>query len=402
MNRRITILAPVMPYPANEGGKADHWRRALALKERGAAVQLVSWTKGGVAAVPGQDLAFARSRLDSVVVQDATRSAKAISVLDFFRVPYHSMKFRLDPVRYGALLSEVRAFAPEAILLEGPWTSQTAFKLAADLEIPLLYRSHNIEHRYMDGQAKVAKSRFAGFKIWLSNRNLEALERSVMARADWIFDISCDDMEWWGAQGVQNTTWLPPICGAALESGTAAPATKDVDVLFLGNLTTPNNIQSVEWLIGKVWPLVLQAAPDAGLVVAGSSPGPLVQSLVASQPQVRLLPNVPDPFGLLSRAKVVVNPALSGSGIQLKTMDMLLADAHLVATPQGMAGFPRWLKDHVDPTEDPSVFAHRIVENLRRPFQTSEGRERARYLFGPEAVDCILERLDTQKARSRA
>lgn len=392
---RITVLYQNIPFPADRGGKADVWRRLLAFKARGLTVQLIHWPP--VEAVTNHGTETIAAALDDVIALVPRRRLGLVSVTDMAQVPFQITKFRLGATEYDALLARVRNFSPDAVWIEGPWTSEVGVALARDLRRPLHYRSHNIEHLYMPSQAAATRGLIARWKIRLSNLHLKSLELRSMQAAATVHDISNDDLEWWKARGVGNGRWMPPISEAALKPA-GQDRCKDIDVLFLGNLQSPNNLRGVEWLLDRIWPRVRETEKDARLVVAGSGPDKAIRQRIESAPGVQLIADVPDAQALLHRAKVLVNPALTGSGIQLKTMDMLTTSSPVVATPQGVAGFPDWLKRDVAPQADVAGFSGQILRWLGESFEPSQARREAQRLFSVHAVDPVVDEL--QKAKS--
>jgi polysaccharide biosynthesis protein PslH len=60
-----------------------------------------------------------------------------------------------------------------------------------------------------------------------------------------------------------------------------------------------------------------------------------MSSLLAGATGVELCADVPDPTIYLFGAKVLVNPVMTGSGVQVKMLDMLMTDAPIVTASQG-------------------------------------------------------------------
>lgn len=393
---RLTVFYQDMPFPANQGGKADVWRRIQAIRRKGGQVQLVHWVPGGIESFPVAQVEELRASVDSIV--SFRRKGAVLNRGSVWTTPLWMSKFRLSPTGFQNLSSEVERFGAQGVWVEGPWTAEIGLRISESMKLPLYYRSHNIEHHYMAGQARAERN--LGQKVWmcLNFRNLERFEVRTMRGARHVFDISNDDLQWWRTRGISHNTWLPPVAEAAFREMIQVP--RDIDVLFLGNLSAPNNVQGVHWLLDLVWPRVVASHPGARLVVAGSSPSEGLRGKIMACPGADILADFPDALSLLARAKVLVNPVLTGSGIQLKSMEMLTSRAPLVSTTQGLAGFPSWLKDDVAPLDDPASFADRIVEHLSRSFEPSAARIEAQKLFSVDSVEPIFEHLAGRRSPS--
>lgn len=380
---RITVFYQDMPVPADQGGKADVWRRIAAFRSKGVAVQLVHWVPGGVEACSKDRLEALAAGVDASISLD--RGGRP-SWKHLLSVPPWLANLDASPTKIREMIDSVRRFGSRAVWIEGPWTGEPASSVASALGVPLLYRSHNIEHLYMASQARAMKTLAQRLRTQLGFVHLRAYERALMARAQRVYDISCDDLLWWRERGIQRNHWLPPVSETAARGGCGEVA-QDIDVLFLGNLSAPNNVRSVLWLVEQVWPRVVISDPLARLTIAGSGPSPDLRRSLESRPGVTLLPDVPDAVRTLARAKVHVNPALTGSGIQLKTMEMLMTSAAVVCTSQGAAGFPDWLKGHLDPVDDPGAFAARVLSARVSSGVVDPRRLQAQALFSASAVD---------------
>lgn len=381
---RLTILCMNPPYPANEGGKADVWRQIQALHLAGVEVQLIYWVQGqeAVDEVPSR----LKEVTSSLVRFVAKRTLKKMPPWDLLITPFHATKYRLSKEDELSAVRAIADFRSQAILVQGVWVSEVGRILARRTELPYLYRSHNIEHLYMPRQAKVARSWKSRLALWASNLHLKRFESLAFSEAVRVYDISHEEMLWWKSRGIQHIEWLPPIAEVALRE--LPSLEKTLDVLFLGNLFAPNNVNGVLWLLEQVWPRVLANRPETRLTIVGSNPVQIIKDQIACARNVELIANVPDPIEFQARAKVLVNPVLFGSGVQLKSVDMLAVGGRgLVSTTQGVAGFPDWLKREISPVDDPEEFAQLIMSRL----DTKDGilGQKYRDVFGVDAANTI-------------
>jgi polysaccharide biosynthesis protein PslH len=176
--------------------------------------------------------------------------------------------------------------------------------------------------------------------------------------------------------------WLPPLPEQAFRERPLD--VQPSDVLFLGNLRTPNNIQGLRWLVAEVMPLLRQRRPDLTLTVVGSRPSPELVAELQLAPGVRLQADEPDVLPWLFGARVLVNPVATGSGVQLKTLDMLMTDAPIVSRAQGLSGLPKRFAQ---------AFADHILAALQAPVGADPARAQARTLFTPAGINDALRGL---------
>jgi len=193
--------------------------------------------------------------------------------------------------------------------------------------------------------------------------------------------------------GVSNISCLPPLPEAAIRPSRVAGSTRSRDVVFVGNLTTPNNIRGVEFLIREVMPLVWQQLPDVRLTIAGSSPTEPTRRLVANDGRVELLEDVPDAVELIASARVLVNPVQTGSGVMVKVLDMLMTDAPVVSSPQGACGLPAAVRQQLRIADGKADFAAAVVDCLQKPGINAVARESAREYFSLQSIRQLAARL---------
>ena len=304
---------------------------------------------------------------------------------EFGRTPIFVIRRLPFGSRRKRLIETVGRFQPDIVWLEGPWLSPLAQDLKSALGVPVAYRSHNVEYRYMRAQRHLTAGLLRRALIGFSFYGLERFERSAMAGANNIYDISLDDLKIWK---FPNAKWLPPLMG---ETPSVLPAiAPGLRVVFVGNLKTPNNIRGVEWVLRDVMPLVLAACGDVQFQIVGSGPSPELREMISSS-GCQLLADVPNVLEYMNTATVLINPVAAGSGVQLKMLDMLSTDRPIVSTAQGVRGLPRSVCQTIAVATDPVDFANQIIAALRAPAIDLEMRQAAREVFGVGALGTALE-----------
>lgn len=362
---KLVVFSSDVPYPANRGGRADVWRRLLALKRLGHEVMLVHLFEatGPTAPTPQHWEAIdevVSNRFSFPMKRGAWRTFRQL--LRCYWRPWHAATRMPESSEFKVLTEKLDWFKPDLLWLEGPWFGLLVERVASDLGLPYAYRSHNVEHVYLWGQARAAVRQRDQIAWRLACVGVKRLELRLMTNARVVFDISMDDLAFWRGQGIGRQYWLPPLPELAV--GTPPKDLIASEVLFVGNLGTPNNVRGVEFLVQSVWPAVLLKRPESKLTIVGSNPTAFVRDCITSAQGVELHENVPEPLRYLLGARVLVNPVMTGSGVQLKTMDMLLTNAPVITTAQGMRGLPAEMTDAVVVVQDARHFASSILEAL--------------------------------------
>jgi polysaccharide biosynthesis protein PslH len=392
---KILVLAPDVPYPANRGGRADIWRRIQAFKALGHHVMLVHLVEpSGPLAPTDEQLAHLRCVVDNhfsfPIRRGPWQTVKKLAWAPW--VPWHVGSRVPHTADATPLFQQIAVFAPDLVWLEGPWFGELAMDLQANHGLKLAYRSHNVEHLYLHGQAKAAVSWRNKLAWRLACLGLERYEYALLQRADRVFDISMDDLAFWRERGVADAQWLPPLpetafCGAPTVS---VPS----DFLFIGNLRTPNNQLGLRWLIQEVLPRVRERLPTVKLSVVGSMPDPEFRAYLHAAAGVITHFDQADVLPYLYGAKVLLNPVSTGSGVQVKMLDMLSTDAPIVTHPQGLRGLPVEVATLVVAATRAADFAEAAVDQWLAPALDLGGRSRFRERFSKQAVKQALSGVD--------
>jgi len=395
---RLLVVAQEFPYPPTHGGRVDVWRRLLALKHCGAQLALVCWYEDTEGLCPSSDEIDTVRALVEVLhvipkrfgfLPNLIRSARIIQ-----GTPSHAASRILDKGALAKTLTAIHDFSPEAVMLDSLYGGMLAMAVKNMFRVPLFYRAHNIEHRYMDTQARAAE-RLIDTVAWrLACVHLERFETRIIRESTAWFDISVESLEFWKRRGFTHGYWLPPMIDREFASrlGNVSADAPGYDVGYLGNLFAPNNVYGVLWFLEQVVPLLRRRMSEINVFIAGSRP---VESVVnaARRSGVRLIVNPTDSVPVLRDAHVLVNPVFSGSGVNIKSVEMLFCPAQLVSTTQGIAGLPESIKSHFHQADTPDSFADAILGALSMPEYDPAERENARKEFSFLKAEALLQQM---------
>jgi GT2 family glycosyltransferase/glycosyltransferase involved in cell wall biosynthesis len=154
-------------------------------------------------------------------------------------------------------------------------------------------------------------------------------------------------------------------------------------VLFLGSFRHLPNKEALDWFLAHCWDRVLEAEPEARLLLIGSDPPP-AHSLHPNLRNVELIGFVPDVKEALGQCSVFICPILSGSGVRVKLLEGFAAGIPTVSTRVGAEGLAQEDRKVCHLADRPEEFAARVVEVLRDPRAASEMARRARQFVEQE------------------
>ena len=323
---------------------------------------VVGYQRRGSEFVPGPDDRSAGTRhieTETAGAAPLVWLAKALML----RLPYSVTKYRSR--RYRRTVSDTIAeVEPDLLICDH---AQASAGLPGNLDIPLIYLAHNVEHRlYRD-----AAARSRGPLRLLNRREARrmfALERDLADRAQEIWALTEADGLFLEALAgdLVRVFALPPT------AATPGPADPQHDLVMLGTWTWRANAEGLRWFVDEVHPLL-----PAGTTVAVAGRG--AETVVGERPGVCCTGYVEDPLAFLAAGRVVVVPAVAGEGIQVKTLDAIAAGRPTVATSLALRGIDS-PPGTVRVADEPEAMAAAISELLRTPPASEPASEAVRWV----------------------
>jgi len=360
---RWIVVADSPFLPARGGGEREHLGFVRAAMEAGCLALLVVPSKGDL---------------------DADLHREALATTPILTVPRRTSVLRLaHPTRPYVvasrpvprdLVSRARALAPDAtgIVVFSYKSWRIGEALARGMHLPAVLRQHNLEGAYHRSLSRETPG-LRGLVLRVEAARITRDERHV-DRAPWltaIADISAHDADHRRRRGA-HAVHIPPF---AFDASLAALSRRPSDsrrVLFLGALDVATNTAAIDWLLAGPWQAIRTEVPRAELDIVGRRPSRALRARLDREPGVTLHADVPDVHSFLTAAAVAVNPAVAGSGVNIKLVDYLQAGTPVVTTTLGSQGLQ--LADGVDlevRDEAPS-FAQAVVRLLRDPARAEE------------------------------
>jgi hypothetical protein len=127
-------------------------------------------------------------------------------------------------------------------------------------------------------------------------------------------------------------------------------------VLYVAS-DNPMNRKGLSDFLRFAWPQIRREVPEAELLVVGN----VGRALTVDAPGVIRLGPVDDLKSLYSRARVVINPAVAGTGLKIKTIEALSHLRPIVTWPSGTDGFAPELAAFCVTVQDWYDFSRRVT-----------------------------------------
>lgn len=132
-------------------------------------------------------------------------------------------------------------------------------------------------------------------------------------------------------------------------------------VILLVASANPMNIRGLEDFLEFAWPKIIRDVPEAELWIAGA----VGAEVDVDDPRIRRLGAVDDLADLYARSKVVINPAIAGTGLKIKTVEALGHLCPIVLWPSGIDGLGAEARALCDVVENWYDFAEAVLRLLR-------------------------------------
>jgi glycosyltransferase involved in cell wall biosynthesis len=166
----------------------------------------------------------------------------------------------------------------------------------------------------------------------------------------------------------------------------------DAKVVLLVASKNPMNSMGLRDFLRFSWPRVIQAHPDAELHIVGA----VGDTLSGDEPGVKALGRVDDLTSLYERARLVINPAVAGTGLKIKTLEALAYLRPIVLWPSGVDGVPPNLRSLCECVTDWFAFTRSVIRHLDNDEAGNRigvSRDRIRDLLSPKTVYAELEQI---------
>ncbi len=294
----LHIVSFDIPFPANYGGVVDVFYKIKALHELGCKIHLHCYEYG-------------RQRSDElskycVSVQYYQRDENKLNFLK--KEPYVVISRSSKDLLDNLLQDEY------PILIEGLHNCWLINHLKPSDRI-VMVRTHNVEHDYYLGLAKVEKNLAKRHYFKWEAAKLEKFEE-ILSKADILWAISPNDQNYFEKK-YGHSQLLPAFHSSEVVTSKEGKGTY---ALYHGNLAVGENVEASTFLINEVFSRI-----DFPLIIAGSTPPNELKQLVSKYRNISLQSDISvDQLDrLIENAHINILPTFQPTGIKLKLLSAL-------------------------------------------------------------------------------
>lgn len=390
---RVLQLCPRMPWPPHDGGRVAMLQITRGLAAAGVEVEVLSLDP----AKHGADPAAARRALAPVpleaVAVDTSAYLRAAFAARRLAVPWLVARF-WSPDFAARLARRLRERPVDVVHLESPFLLPYLPVVRASSAAPVALRAQNVEFRIWEhlaaGEPRAVRRRLFGRLA----ASLRAWEVARLDDCDALVPISEEDRDDLAALGVGRPSFVLP-CGVDLDAWPAAADARDApgavdpwSLYFVGSMRYLPNREAVEWILERLWPLLVAREPRLRLTVAGSDFPPALRARLAGA-GIATAADVGDLRAFAAPFGAMIAPLFSGSGMRIKLLEAMALAMPVIATTLGARGIEVTPGAEALLADDADGFADAVVRCAR-------DRDLARRL-GAAGRRLIEERYDARR-----
>ena len=143
----------------------------------------------------------------------------------------------------------------------------------------------------------------------------------------------------------------------------AIPYKKEFELIFNGNMNYPPNVESVEYLVNKIMPLICAKLPKVRLLISGASPNKKVLALKSNRVEISgWIFDIRENF---SKSKILVAPMQISIGLQNKLLEAMAMKLPCVTSKMANNALGAVPNHQVFVAETPEQYAQFIIELLQ-------------------------------------
>ena len=242
----------------------------------------------------------------------------------------------------------------------------------------LLLDQHNALFKVVERQSKFERG-FVKRSIWQHEaRRLARYEGELLRDFDEVLTVTAADRQTLlkllpkeEAEKKKGHITTIPICVDPLKDPIIDQNIDLPQILHLGTMFWPPNIEGVLWFSKEVLPLIIDIVPDVSFIIAGKNPPSEIQNLGVDVSPIKnhilVTGFVADPQQILLSSKVFVVPLLAGGGMRVKILDAWQWGIPIVSTRIGAEGIDIIDGENILLADDPQSFAVLVSAVLTQP-----------------------------------
>lgn len=362
---KILQLVNRIPFPLNDGGNIGVHYYTEGYIEAGVDLSMLAMntTRHWVDVSTLPEMYKKLSNFKAINIDNRVKPLDAFFNL-FKKTSYNIDRF-ISKTYEAELIRLLESNSFDVVQLEGLYLVPYIATIRKYSTATIAIRQHNIEFRIWERLTGQARNPIKKAYLRLLTKRLKAYELQHKNDYDIVLLISEEDELFFQQLGSTSPVFLHPF-GIKIANLPFVPASQEpLSLYHIGAMDWLPNQESVDWLLEKVMPVVIEKMPETKLYLAGRNmPSHYFEK---QDKNIIVVGEVPDAQAFEKDKSILVVPLLSGGGVRIKIFQALAMGKTIVTTAIGVEGIEATDGKELFVANDANVFAHKILEILNHP-----------------------------------
>lgn len=237
----------------------------------------------------------------------------------------------------------------------------------------------------MERREQVEKNIFKRWVFGYEKRLIYKYEEQMFTHFDRFCIISQQDKEFIKGLRKKEISIIPN--GVDFEMFYPRDVQKKYDLVFMGNLGYPPNVNAIQFLVNEILPLIQNKRSDVSLLLAGVGAGTPVKELQSNH--VHLIEHFDNISDSMAMSRIMVAPMRISIGLQNKIIQSMAMGMCCVVSSQANNAIKAPNGKAIIEADTPHNFANKILELLNNENKANE--------IGNEAYHFVREHFSWER-----
>ncbi len=331
---KILMLTPYLPYPLLSGGQIRTYN-LLKKMARLHEITLFSLIKNEAEKKYIKEL---EKYCHSVRV--FKRSSKPFTLKNILRTAFSSYPFLVVRNHVDAVM---QAIGEELAAHHYDLIHAETFYMMPHLpktNIPVILVEQTIEYLGYESFAQNTRWKFLRPLLNIDIKKIKFWEKHYWRTCNQLVTMSQEDKEFIEKEIGEKTPIAVVANGVDTDWFGQKKFTKrpQPTLLSVGTFKWLPNIEAVNFLVKKVWPLIKKERKDVQLLIVGNAPTKQILAYAKKDQQIKVAGRIPDIRQAFGEAHILLAPVFSGKGTRYKVLEAMAAGTPIIATAIAVEG----------------------------------------------------------------
>jgi glycosyltransferase involved in cell wall biosynthesis len=255
--------------------------------------------------------------------------------------------------------------------------------------------AHNIEYEIIHAVGKTFRNPLRKLSYYFEEKRLREVEEQAWRESSLCFTVSDRECEVIQQTTGQTAKVFTVPNGVDLQRFVFQPINdSNKRILFIGGLDYIPNLDSAQYFLRDIFPLIHLQIPKVELNIVGRELWRVRGE--TTSPGVEFHENVPDVLPYFRKAGILVVPLRYGAGTRIKILEAMAAGLPVVTTSKGCEGLDVKNNEHLLIADTPESFAHAVHKLLEdaglRAYITKNARHLVEQKYSWEIIVSDIEK----------